>query len=98
MSECNCCDITIEIPEETVVIEMTPEGKDGNGIVSIALISTVGKVKTFRITYTNGTHFDYQLTDGDTGPQGPQGPAGPQGPQGKTGEQGPQGETGPQGP
>ena len=55
MSECSC---------ETIIIEMTPEGVDGNGIVGIALISTAGRVKTYRITFTNGTAFDFEVTDG----------------------------------
>ena len=39
-------------------------GETGNGIASIVLRSTSGKVKTYRITYTNGNTFDYQVTDG----------------------------------
>ena len=66
----SCDDIIIEVPEEVIVIEMTPEGadgKDGNGIASIELISTVGLVKTYRITFTNGTHYDYEVEDGEDG-------------------------------
>lgn len=36
---------------------------DGNWIESITLISTVWKVKTYRITYTDTTTFDYTVTD-----------------------------------
>lgn len=39
-------------------------GDTGNGIQSIVLRSTSGKVKTYRITYTNGDTFDFQVTDG----------------------------------
>ena len=42
-------------------------GPAGNGISSIALVSTSGKVKTYRITYTNGDHFDFNVTDGNDG-------------------------------
>lgn len=42
-------------------------GDTGNGIASIVLRSTVGKVKTYRITYTNGGTFDFQVTDGEDG-------------------------------
>lgn len=42
-------------------------GATGNGIQSIILRSTVGKVKTYRITYTNGDTFDFQVTDGEDG-------------------------------
>ena len=46
------------------IIKIAPEGTDGIGIASIELISTVGLVKTYRINYTNGNHFDYEVTDG----------------------------------
>ncbi|MEI6529684.1 MAG: hypothetical protein WCN88_04830 [Candidatus Falkowbacteria bacterium] len=42
-------------------------GTDGKGIVSITLISTVGKVKTYRILFTDATTFDYIVTDGADG-------------------------------
>ena len=38
-------------------------GTDWNWIDNIALISTVGLVKTYRITYTDATTFDYTVTD-----------------------------------
>ena len=40
------------------------KGDTGNGIQSIVLRSTSGKVKTYRITFTDGDYFDYQVTDG----------------------------------
>lgn len=43
------------------------KGINGIGIASIVLISTVGLVKTYRITYTNTTTFDYTVTDGANG-------------------------------
>ena len=42
-----------------------PKGDTGNGIQSISLLSTVGLVKTYRITYTNGNHFDFPVADGN---------------------------------
>jgi hypothetical protein len=36
----------------------------GNGISSIEKIGTVGLVDTYRITYTDGTHFDYTVNNG----------------------------------
>lgn len=39
-------------------------GDDGNGIASIELLSTSGLQKTYRITYTDGNHFDFIVTDG----------------------------------
>ena len=41
-----------------------PKGDTGNGIQSISLLSTVGLVKTYRITYTNESHFDFPVADG----------------------------------
>lgn len=38
--------------------------EDGNGIVSVTLISTVGKVKTYRILFTDATTYDFVVTDG----------------------------------
>ena len=46
------------------------KGDPGTGIASIDLISTVGLVKTYRITYTDGTTYDYQVTDGTQGTPG----------------------------
>ena len=46
------------------------KGDTGNGIASIELISTSGKVKTYRITFTDGDHFDYQVSDGADGSSG----------------------------
>lgn len=46
------------------------KGPTGNGIASITLISTSGLNKTYRITYTDGNHYDYTVTDGaDTSSQ-----------------------------
>ncbi len=51
-------------------------GATGNGIQSIVLRSTVGKVKTYRITFTNGDTFDFQVTDGEDGSDGAKGDKG----------------------
>ena len=40
------------------------KGDTGNGIASITLHSTSGKVKTYRVTYTDGSTFDFQVRDG----------------------------------
>jgi len=52
----------IEFPSNT--------GPTGNGIASIALLSTVGLVKTYRITYTNASTFDFTVSDGANGTNG----------------------------
>lgn len=45
-------------------------GATGNGISSVSLLSTEGKVKTYRILFTNGNTFDFQVSDGEDGSQG----------------------------
>ena len=44
-----------------------PPGATGNGIKSIALLSTSGLVKTYRITMTDDTTFDFSVPDGEDG-------------------------------
>ena len=43
------------------------DGSDGVGIQSVTLHTTVGLVKTYRITFTDSTIFDYTVTDGQDG-------------------------------
>lgn len=43
------------------------DGDDGRGISSVDLFSTVGLVKTYRITFSDSTTFDYTVTDGSGG-------------------------------
>lgn len=66
-------------------------GADGVSITGITKIDTIGNVDTYRITFSNGSHFDYTVVNGTNGAQGPQGE---QGIQGETGPQGPAGENG----
>ena len=49
------------------------EGATGNGIASISLLSTAGLVDTYRILFTDGTHFDYNVTNGQDGTDGADG-------------------------
>lgn len=37
----------------------------GNGIESVSLLSTSGLSKTYRITFSDGSYFDYSLADGN---------------------------------
>ncbi len=60
-------------------------GIDGNGIQNIALLSTVGLVKTYRINYTNGSHFDFSVSDGANGVNGTNGINGTNGTNGTNG-------------
>lgn len=43
------------------------DGEDGVSVTGVELISTSGKVKTYRMTFSDGNHFDYQVTDGADG-------------------------------
>ena len=51
---------------QNIIIKVSEEGIDGNGIVGIELISEVGVEKTYRISFTNGTFFDFIVTDGSS--------------------------------
>ena len=42
-------------------------GETGNGIKNVELLTTNGKIKTYRINFTDGTHFDYEVRDGNDG-------------------------------
>ena len=46
------------------------KGDTGKGIKSIALLSTSGLVKTYRITMTDDTTFDFSVSDGEDGDDG----------------------------
>ena len=63
--------VTLTITETAITVDNVLynyfKGADGNGIESTELISTVGLVKTYRITYTDGTTFDYDVTGGEQG-------------------------------
>lgn len=59
--------------------EQGPAGKDGvdgKGIKTITLVDTKGKVKTYRIEYTDGSSFDFQVKDGEDGADGKGGMSG----------------------
>ena len=43
------------------------DGTDGVSITGVELLSTSGKVKTYRINFSDGNYFDYQVTDGADG-------------------------------
>lgn len=43
------------------------KGDDGISVTGVSLQSTSGKVKTYRMTFSDGTYFDYNVTDGADG-------------------------------
>lgn len=43
------------------------KGDNGVSVTGVTLLSTSGKVKTYRMTFSDGTHFDYSVTDGEDG-------------------------------
>ena len=69
-------DITMLAPEASPAVTNTgtstdavfhlfiPRGLTGKGIASVERISKVGLVSTYKMTYTDGTYFEYTLNDG----------------------------------
>jgi hypothetical protein len=43
------------------------DGTDGVSVTGVTLLSTSGKVKTYRMSFSDGSHFDYNVTDGSDG-------------------------------
>ena len=43
------------------------DGEDGVSVTGVQLLSTSGRVKTYRMSFSNGTYFDYDVTDGADG-------------------------------
>lgn len=75
--------IPLTITESTVTVGSVvynyfkgTDGLAGKGEVSRELISTVGLVKTYRITYTDSTTFEYSVSDGEKGDKGDKGDKG----------------------
>lgn len=60
-------------PASTVPGPPGDTGPQGVSVQSIALFGTVGRVKTYRITLTNGTTFNFDVTDGLNGTNGTNG-------------------------
>lgn len=50
------------ISQETTIL--IKNGKNGNGIAKIEKINTVDLVDTYRITFDDGSTFDYEVTNG----------------------------------
>ena len=56
-----------QISGATMISELA-EALDGHGgIQSIDLVGGEGNVKTYRITFTDGTSYDYEVRDGESG-------------------------------
>lgn len=43
------------------------DGADGVGVTGVTLISTSGKVKTYRMAFSDSSYFDFNVTDGADG-------------------------------
>lgn len=57
-------------PDWIQLFQVPQDGDDGRGITSIVLTSTVGKVKTYTITLTDASTFNFDITDGADGADG----------------------------
>lgn len=42
-------------------------GANGVSVTGVTLLSTVGLVKTYRMSFSDGSHFDYEVSDGAAG-------------------------------
>ena len=61
------------ITQETTILvkngkdgEKGANGKDGNGVVKVEKIKTVDLVDTYRMTFDDGSTFDYEVANGDS--------------------------------
>lgn len=70
------------------------DGATGKGISDIAKINTVGKLDTYRISFSDGTSSQFTVTNGSDGTKGDKGDRGIQGIQGVQGIQGQKGDKG----
>lgn len=43
------------------------DGTDGVSVTGVALVSTSGKVKTYRMSFSDGNYFDFNVSDGSDG-------------------------------
>lgn len=73
------------------------KGDPGTGVSGVEKTGTEGLTDTYRMSFTDGTHFDYQVKNGERGKQGLQGIPGEQGKPGNDGQQGIQGVKGDKG-
>lgn len=70
------------------------KGNDGVGVSGVQKVSTEGLTDTYRMTFTDGTHVDYQVKNGEPGLQGLPGAQGKPGVPGRDGIQGVKGDKG----
>lgn len=54
------------------------DGAAGRGITSVSLTATIGKTKTYTITFTDATTFDFNVVDGEDGGGAPGGEPSPE--------------------
>ena len=57
--------IGISGAKETTTI-LVKNGEQGNGVVKVEKIKTVDLVDTYRMTFTDGSTFDYEVANGDS--------------------------------
>lgn len=69
-------------------------GEDGIGVSGVEKTGTDELTDTYRMSFTDGTHYDYQVKNGEQGLQGLPGAQGEPGVPGRDGLQGIQGEKG----
>ena len=55
--------------KETTTI-LVKNGEQGNGVVKVEKIKTVDLVDTYRMTFSDGSTFEYEVTNGSSGSGG----------------------------
>ena len=50
----------------TIFIKNGEDGEQGNGVVKVERIKSVDLVDTYRMTFTDGSTFDYEVANGDS--------------------------------
>ena len=65
-----------KVTGETLIHDLSAALEAHGGVVSVVKRSTSGLNDTYRMTFRDGTYFDYVVKNGAQGPQGPQGPKG----------------------
>lgn len=51
---------------QTILVKNGEDGEQGNGIVKVEKIKSVDLVDTYRMTFTDGSIFDYEIINGDS--------------------------------
>ena len=51
---------------QTILVKNGEDGEQGNGVAKVEKIKSVDLVDTYRMTFTDGSTFDYEVANGDS--------------------------------